>query len=76
MGLPLAWSWRVCRVTLAPPSLLGPPCMETFLNKPRTSSSAAFPVSSCISGGSGVMVGGVQSQAGLGLGIPQHTGEH
>ena len=43
MGLPLARSWCVCRVALALPFLLGPPCMETFLNKPCASSPTASP---------------------------------
>lgn len=73
MGLPLAWSWCVCGVALAPLFSLGPPCMETFLNKPHASSPAACPASFCIRGGSGAMVGGTER---AGLGIPQHTGMH
>lgn len=60
MGLPLARSWHVCGVALALPFPLGPPCMETFLNKPHASPPTACPVSSCIRGGSGAMLGGTE----------------
>lgn len=75
MGLLLAQSWHVGVVALAPapPFLLGPPCMETFLNKSCASSPTACPTSSCVRGVSGAIVGGTEQ---AGLSIPQHTGVH
>lgn len=68
MGFPLAWSWHVCRVALALPFPLGPPCMEAFLNKPHASSPVACPVSCCVKW---VVLGGAQSQTGH---PPAHRG--
>lgn len=68
MGLLLARPQRcVCRVALAPPFLLGPPCMETFLNKPRTSSSVSCSVSSWVERGDG---GGGTEPGWAGAGHP------
>lgn len=57
----LAQSCDVCGVALTPPFPLGPPCMETFLNKPHASYSAVYPLSSYVRGESGLLLEGTEA---------------